>query len=78
MFADALVTGIYAGDPKLLSLPACFPRLAEFERDHGSIMKGFAAAAKKRRAEAQRRGSLTSGPARCGPAPAVCASWSSA
>ena len=24
IFADALVTGIYAGDPRLLSLPACF------------------------------------------------------
>src|SRR5207245_316893 len=53
VFADALVTGIYAGDPKLLSLRACFPRVAEMERDHGSVMKGFAAAAKKRRAEAR-------------------------
>lgn len=56
VFADALVTGIYAGDPKLLSLPACFPRIAELERTHGSVMKGFAAAARKRKAEAKARG----------------------
>jgi protoporphyrinogen/coproporphyrinogen III oxidase len=56
VFADALVTGIYAGDPKLLSLPACFPRVAELERDCGSVIKGFAAAAKKRRAEAKAQG----------------------
>src|SRR6185436_772269 len=56
LLADALVTGIYAGDAKLLSLPACFPRLAAFEREHGSAIKGFAAAAKQRRADAQSRG----------------------
>ncbi len=56
VFADALVTGIYAGDPKLLSLPACFPRIAELEREYGSVIKGFAGAAKKRRAEAQKQG----------------------
>jgi protoporphyrinogen/coproporphyrinogen III oxidase len=62
VFADALVTGIYAGDPKLLSLPACFPRLAELERVHGSVMKGFAAAARQRRAEAKARGSVAERP----------------
>jgi oxygen-dependent protoporphyrinogen oxidase len=56
VFADALVTGIFAGDPKQLSLPACFPRIAELEREYGSVIKGFAATAKKRRAEAKARG----------------------
>ena len=56
VLADALVTGIFAGDPKLLSLPACFPRLAQFERDHGSVIKGFSETAKIRRAEATARG----------------------
>jgi oxygen-dependent protoporphyrinogen oxidase len=55
-FADALVTGIFAGDPKLLSLPACFPRLAELEREHGSITKGMAVAAKKREQNAAMSG----------------------
>jgi oxygen-dependent protoporphyrinogen oxidase len=56
VLADALVTGIYAGDPTLLSLPACFPRLAQLERDHGSVIKGFARTARQRRAEAAARG----------------------
>jgi oxygen-dependent protoporphyrinogen oxidase len=56
VFADALVTGIYAGDPALLSLPACFPRIAELEREYGSVIKGFAAVARKRKAEAKARG----------------------
>jgi protoporphyrinogen/coproporphyrinogen III oxidase len=55
-FADALVTGIYAGDPALLSLPACFPRVAALERDYGSVVKGFLRSAKRRRAEAAARG----------------------
>ncbi|MBI3823578.1 MAG: protoporphyrinogen oxidase [Planctomycetes bacterium] len=56
VFADALVTGIYAGDPKLLSLPACFPRVAEMEQEYGSVMKGFAAAARIRKADAKAKG----------------------
>lgn len=56
VFVDALVSGIYAGDPKLLSLPACFPRVAQFEREYGSVIKGFAAAARQRKAEAKAKG----------------------
>ena len=56
VFADAMVTGIYAGDPRLLSLPACFPRVAAMEREFGSVLKGFAKTAKRRRAEAVARG----------------------
>jgi oxygen-dependent protoporphyrinogen oxidase len=54
--ADAFVTGIHAGDPALLSLRAAFPRFAELEREHGSLSRGMAATAKKRRAEARARG----------------------
>src|SRR5262249_41338407 len=56
VFADALVTGIYAGDPALLSVQATFPRLAALEREHGSVLKGLARAARQRRAEARARG----------------------
>ncbi|MCI0639915.1 MAG: protoporphyrinogen oxidase [Gemmataceae bacterium] len=56
VFADALVTGIFAGDPKRLSLRSCFPRLAELERTHGSVLKGLAQAAKERRQQAKERG----------------------
>jgi oxygen-dependent protoporphyrinogen oxidase len=56
MFVDALVTGIYAGDPALLSLKACFPLIAALERDHKSVLKGLTQRAKQRRAEAKARG----------------------
>jgi oxygen-dependent protoporphyrinogen oxidase len=60
VFADALVTGIFAGDPKLLSLPACFPRIAQMEREHGSVMKGFFAQARERRAAGRPASSMRS------------------
>ncbi|MFL5241802.1 MAG: protoporphyrinogen oxidase [Gemmataceae bacterium] len=54
--ADAFVTGIYAGDPSLLSMRACFPRLVAMEEEHGSLIKGMAANARKRRKEAKTAG----------------------
>ncbi len=62
VLADALVTGIFAGDPEVLSLPACFPRLAALERDYGSILRGLAESAKKRRAEAEAAGKTSQRP----------------
>lgn len=47
--ADALVTGIHAGDPKLLSMPAAFPRLVSLEREYGSILKGMKHLARQQR-----------------------------
>lgn len=61
--ADAFVTGIYAGDPRLLSVQAAFPRLAGFEREHGSVLRGMAQARRQRRAEAVARGEPAPGPA---------------
>ena len=34
------LSGVYAGDPKQLSVQACFPKLAEFEASAGSILRG--------------------------------------
>jgi oxygen-dependent protoporphyrinogen oxidase len=48
VLADALVTGIYGGDPRLLSLPACFPRLASYEREYGSVIRGLIQEARQR------------------------------
>jgi oxygen-dependent protoporphyrinogen oxidase len=56
VLADAFVTGIYAGDPALLSVRAAFPRLAAFEEQHGSVLRGMTASARQRRAEAAARG----------------------
>jgi oxygen-dependent protoporphyrinogen oxidase len=46
---DALVGGIYAGDPERLSLPQAFPKLDALERDYGSLIKGQIFGARKRR-----------------------------
>jgi oxygen-dependent protoporphyrinogen oxidase len=64
VLADALVTGIFAGDPALLSLPACFPRLAALEQQYGSVLKGMAATARQRRAEAKAHGKTYQRPGR--------------
>ena len=37
---DALVAGIYAGDPNQLSLPHAFPKLKALEDNYGSMIKG--------------------------------------
>jgi oxygen-dependent protoporphyrinogen oxidase len=55
VLADALVTGIYAGDPRLLSLPACFPRLAAYEREYGSVIRGLEKTARFKRDESHIR-----------------------
>jgi oxygen-dependent protoporphyrinogen oxidase len=47
--ADAFVTGIYAGDPKLLSVQAALPRLAELEHRYGSVLRGMAQESRRRR-----------------------------
>lgn len=36
---DPLVSGIHAGDPEVLSMRACFPRLVELVETHGGLFK---------------------------------------
>lgn len=38
---DPLVSGIYAGDIRRLSVRACFPQLPAWEREHGSVLRGL-------------------------------------
>jgi oxygen-dependent protoporphyrinogen oxidase len=38
VLVDAMQTGIFAGDVETLSVRACFPRLAEMEREHRSLV----------------------------------------
>lgn len=52
---DAVATGIFAGDSELLSLPACFPRLAYWEKRHGGLIRAQFALARKRRARGEPR-----------------------
>ena len=50
---DALVGGVYAGDPYKLSVPHAFPKLGQLEARYGSLIKGqiFGARERKRRGE---------------------------
>jgi oxygen-dependent protoporphyrinogen oxidase len=50
---DALVAGIYAGDPYKLSVQHAFPKLKALEDNYGSMIKGqiFGARERKRRGE---------------------------
>ena len=43
-----LVSGVYAGDPELLSMRSAFPRIAELERPYGSVVRGALASARAR------------------------------
>jgi oxygen-dependent protoporphyrinogen oxidase len=60
VFADALVTGIHAGDPNRLDVRAAFPRLPRLEAEHGSVVIGMMREAKRRRAQGIARGRLWS------------------
>jgi oxygen-dependent protoporphyrinogen oxidase len=43
VLVDAMVTGVYAGDPASLSLPATFPRMRELEHRYGSLIRAMIA-----------------------------------
>lgn len=58
---EPFVSGIYAGDPNQLSLPAAFPRLHALEQRYGSLLRGAILGARERRRSADRpKGSATS------------------
>jgi oxygen-dependent protoporphyrinogen oxidase len=46
---DALVGGVYAGDPYKLSVPHAFPKLAQLEAKYGSLIKGQILGARERK-----------------------------
>ncbi len=50
---NPFVGGVYAGDPRALSIGAAFPRLRELEQAHGSLIRGqlFGARARRRNPE---------------------------
>lgn len=59
VLVDAMVTGVFAGDSKKLSLAATFPKMAAMESEHGSLTRAMIA---KMRA-AKRAGKKAGGPA---------------
>jgi oxygen-dependent protoporphyrinogen oxidase len=51
---DPFVSGIYAGDPERISVPAAFPRLHALEQRYGSLIKGQIAGARERKRSAEK------------------------
>lgn len=56
VLVDAMVTGVFAGDARQLSLPATFPRMREMEAAHGSLFRAMLAL---RRERSRQRASAT-------------------
>ncbi len=56
VFMEALVTGVHAADPGKLSVRAAFPRLAAFEADAGSVLRGVLRSSRAKRRDAEARG----------------------
>lgn len=50
---NPLIAGIYAGDPKKLSVRHAFPSLWSAERSHGSLLRGMMAGAKAKKARGE-------------------------
>lgn len=49
VLVGAMVSGVFAGDARNLSLAAAFPKMAEMEAEHGSLVRAMVARGKARR-----------------------------
>jgi oxygen-dependent protoporphyrinogen oxidase len=56
VLVDAMVTGIQAGDPTLLSVRASFPRMVELERQYGGLLRALPRVRRARLAAARAAG----------------------
>jgi oxygen-dependent protoporphyrinogen oxidase len=63
---DAMVSGVFAGDSRRLSLRSTFPRMHAMESEHGSLFRAMRALGRARR-EARRREETASGGGPAGP-----------
>ena len=43
ILVGSMVSGMFAGDARALSLRACFPRMRQMEEEHGSLVRAFLA-----------------------------------
>ncbi|MBP7587751.1 MAG: protoporphyrinogen oxidase, partial [Thermoanaerobaculia bacterium] len=65
VLVGAMVSGVFAGDARQLSLASCFPKMAEMEAEHGGLVKAMLAkqrarsAAKRELAARRARGENT-------------------
>ena len=51
---DPFVSGVYAGDPERISVPAAFPRLHALEQKYGSLIMGQIKGARERKQNAEK------------------------
>ncbi|MBI3463660.1 MAG: protoporphyrinogen oxidase, partial [Planctomycetes bacterium] len=70
VLVGAAVSGIHAGDSRLLSAPAAFPRMVEIERNYGSLIRAMPRLWRQRLAEAAARAIAMTPEAAQSPAPA--------
>ena len=56
VLVDAMVSGIYAGDVRSLSLPATFPKMWRMEVEHGGLVRAMLARKKQKGASAKSGG----------------------
>lgn len=54
VLVDAMVSGVFAGDTKRLSLASAFPKMAAMEAEHGSLVRAMLARMRERRAAKRR------------------------
>ena len=52
VLVDSMVSGVFGGDARTLSLRACFPKMWEMETAHGSLVRAMLARRGQRRGEA--------------------------
>ena len=52
--AAPFVSGVYAGDPEQLSLRSAFPQVYEWEKNHGSLLRGAISKMRSRPEESKR------------------------
>ncbi len=67
VLVDAMVTGVFAGDARQLSLPATFPRMREMEVTYGSLFKAMLALKRERSQGDARRSNPARGGGPAGP-----------
>ena len=58
---DPMVSGVFAGDPSVMSLESSFPRIAELERDHGSLIRAMIGLQREKKRRARLEGAAGKG-----------------